>query len=249
MTQTTETNTVADQDRLRYQDRLRGGDKWSWRLKRGQQLRLTDIEGGGNFSLLAYNYDDKLERYNMPDSLKAQHTFYLTTGYSMFSDMGRVLLSFVDDQCGWHDTITGVSNAQSVREKFGDKTYQNHRNQWHQNGHNNLIVELGKHGLGERDLAATVNLFTKIKPEADSSIHYITEHSKAGSTVTLRADMNTLVVGAAIQHPMDPTEDYAPKPIGIEILSGAPADDQDPCRLHSDESKRAFTLTDHYFLD
>ena len=70
-------------------------------------LRLTDVEGGACVSALFYNADDPLERYNMPDTLKAQYTAFLTAGRVLYSDMGRVLCSIVADTCGWHDTISG----------------------------------------------------------------------------------------------------------------------------------------------
>jgi hypothetical protein len=35
-----------------------------------------------------YNADDPTERYNMPDTLKAQHIARLTAGFVLYSDMG-----------------------------------------------------------------------------------------------------------------------------------------------------------------
>ena len=59
---------------------LRGGAMWSRTLKRGEALRLTDIGGNGNVSALFLNADAPLERYNMPDTLKAQFIAFLTQG-------------------------------------------------------------------------------------------------------------------------------------------------------------------------
>src|SRR4051812_10924945 len=98
---------------------LRGGQAWSRRMKRHQVLRLTDDEGHACVSALFYNADDPLERYNMPDTLKAQFTAFLTEGRVLFSDMGRVLCSIVVDTCGWHDTISGCGDAAAMRKRFG----------------------------------------------------------------------------------------------------------------------------------
>ena len=94
-------------DRPILHETLRGGQAWSRRLARHQRLRLTDVEGRACVSALFYNARDPLERYNMPDTLKAQFTAFLTTGRVLYSDMGRVLCSIVADDCGWHDTISG----------------------------------------------------------------------------------------------------------------------------------------------
>ena len=100
---------------------LRGGQMWSRVLKRGQVLRVTDVEGSGSVAALLFNADFPLERYNMPDTLKAQHIARITTGNVLYSDMGRVLCSVVADSCGWHDTITGLENAAASLEKYGPR--------------------------------------------------------------------------------------------------------------------------------
>ena len=51
---------------------LPGGGHLSFVLKRGQILRMTDIEGGANVSLLMLNPHEKSERLNLPDTLKGQ---------------------------------------------------------------------------------------------------------------------------------------------------------------------------------
>ncbi|MEM8769846.1 MAG: DUF1989 domain-containing protein, partial [Pseudomonadota bacterium] len=97
-----------------YDELLPGARNWSFILRRGFALRLTDQRGGGNCSALFFNAQEKLERYNMADTLKAQHTAFLTEGHVCYSDMGRILVSIMADTCGWHDPIGGVSNAASV---------------------------------------------------------------------------------------------------------------------------------------
>src|SRR5262249_52914417 len=62
-----------------------GGAHWSGLLRRGTTLRLTDVAGGANASVLLYNYEDRTERYNMPDTLKAQHTAFLARGCVCYS--------------------------------------------------------------------------------------------------------------------------------------------------------------------
>ncbi|WP_372876465.1 DUF1989 domain-containing protein, partial [Pseudomonas sp.] len=91
-----------------YEELLPGGGHTSFVLKRGQLLRLTDLEGGANVSLLLLNAAEKSERLNLPDSLKCQHTAKLTAGHCLYSDMGRVLAAITADTCGWHDSFGGV---------------------------------------------------------------------------------------------------------------------------------------------
>jgi hypothetical protein len=113
------TNTL-DVDRVVHQELLPGARNWSFVIRRGFALRLTDRRGGANCSVLMYNAHEKLERYNMADTLKAQHTAFLTRGHVCYSDMGRVLCSITEDTCGWHDTVCGVSNNAAVTAKYGE---------------------------------------------------------------------------------------------------------------------------------
>jgi uncharacterized protein len=226
---------------------LRGGQMWSRVLRRGQRLELTDVEGGACVAALFYNADDFSERYNMPDTLKAQHIARLTTGTVLFSDMGRVLCSVVLDTCGWHDTITGHGTAKHTLAKYGEGSYQRLRNDFYRNTRDNFLVELGKHGLGKKDLVANVNFFVKIAVDDLGGLSYVADHSPAGSKVELRAELNTLVVLSNTPHPLDPSTSYSPKPVALVVRGGEPARADDPCRSARPETERGFTLTDRYF--
>ena len=68
-----------------YEETVPGGGHNSFILKRGQLLRITDIEGGANVSLLLFNAAEKSERLNLPDTLKCQHTAKLTAGHCLYS--------------------------------------------------------------------------------------------------------------------------------------------------------------------
>src|SRR5882757_6926879 len=127
---------------------LPGGASWSRVLPRGTALTLTDLDGGANVSGLLYRASDPLERYCMPDTLKAQHVSRLTSGVALYSDMGRVLASITDDSCGWHDTITGHALASHVEARWGAVSYQQARNAWRRSARDAFLVELSKHGLG-----------------------------------------------------------------------------------------------------
>ncbi len=240
-------STQYQPDHVCYRETLRGGMSWSMVIKRGFALRLTAMGDGANVTLLAFNAQQPLERYNMPDTLKAQHTFLLTQGHVLYSDMGHALLSIIHDTVGWHDTVCGVSNRDTVREKYGEGSYQQLRNGWHRSGKELLLVELGKHGLGRRDLTANVNLFSKVSTDSDGNLQFISGNSKAGDCVDLRADMDVLVVLAVTQHVMNASHNYAPVDVQAEIWQCGVADEHDICRLARPENARGLDNTAHCF--
>jgi hypothetical protein len=206
-----------------YEETVPGGGHTSFILKQGQTLRITDLEGGANLSLMLLNPHQPSERLNLPDTLKGQHTARLTAGHGLYSDMGRVLAIISADSCGWHDSLGGVLNAAEVEQKYGSGRYQELRNGFHRNGHDNLLVEMGKWNLDLPDLLMVINLFSKVTVDGEGGFHFVPGHSAAGSRVELYAPMDTLVVLTALQHPMDPNPRYAPRPVHLRWLD-APAD-------------------------
>ena len=54
------------QERIFWEEDLRGGQTWSQVLERGMSLRVTDLEGGTNVSCLFYNALEPTERYTCP---------------------------------------------------------------------------------------------------------------------------------------------------------------------------------------
>jgi len=227
---------------------LRGGQMWSRVLKRGQVLRVTDVEGGGSVAALLFNADRPLERYNMPDTLKAQHIARITAGNVLYSDMGRVLCSVIADSCGWHDTITGLESAAHSLGRFGPGDYQALRNDWHRNSRDNLLVELAKYGLGKRDFGPNLNLFVKVAVDAEGKLSWVPGNSKPGAFIELRAEMNTLIVLSNTPHPLDTQTSYRAQPVQLAVRLSGPVAVDDPCRVSCPENERGFTLTEAYFL-
>ena len=223
-----------------YSDTLPGGKHWSLIMRRHNRLRLTDIEGGANVGMLLYNPANVTERYNMPDTLKGQHTFKLTQGHCLHSDMGRVFCSVVEDTAGWHDTVCGNTTKAIVASRWGEVSYQTHRNNWQQNGHDSFLVEAGKYGMVRRDLAANINWFSKVAIDGDGTMAFDPAGSFAGATIELLFEMDTLVLLHTCPHPLNPSPVYPRKPVGYGILNSAAPSDRDACRLSAHENARAF---------
>jgi len=231
-----------------YEETVPGGGHTSFILKRSQLLRLTDLEGGANVSLMLLNAQEKSERLNLPDTLKGQHTAKLTAGHCLYSDMGRVLAAITADTCGWHDSFGGVLNADEVMEKYGQGRYQELRNGFFRNGTDNLLVEMGKWNLNLQDLLMVLNLFSRVDVTADGAFAFHQGHSKAGDYVELYAPMDTLVILTALQHPLDPNPAYAPRPVKLSWHQVASDGISVLCRTSRPENGRAFHNTERLYI-
>ncbi|MXS86551.1 urea carboxylase-associated family protein [Nitrosomonas sp. HPC101] len=206
-----------------WETHLPGGSHWSGVVRRGTTLRLTDVTGGANAAVLFYNLEEKLERYNMADTLKTQHTFHLTRGHACHSDMGRIFCCITEDTVGWHDTVCGLSDAELIQQKYGTGRYQELRNDMYRNGLDGMLVELGKWGLGKRDVVSNINFFSKVTADSSGELQFHTNHSQAGSHVDLAFEMDTLVVLSAAPHPLDPAEAYRPGAVDLAVFPSPPA--------------------------
>lgn len=228
-----------------YETILPAGSHWSLRMRRGSALRLTDLDGGVNASLLMYNPENLLERYNAPDTLKCQHTFRLTAGHCLYSDMGRIFCGIEQDSFGWHESVCGSSNAQQIAAQFGARDYQQARNGWHQNGYDSFLVELAKYGLGKRDMAACVNFFSRVTAGNDGELQ-LQQQGEKGAQVTLRFAMDTLVILHTCPHPLSAATSYPQQRLGI-VLDGHPAPLPAIC-LQREENQRGLRNNQLYYL-
>jgi urea carboxylase-associated protein 2 len=228
------------QSEMIYEADLPGGKHWSFVMRRGTLLRLTDREGGANVGMLFYNPQNPLERYNAPDTLKCQHTFKLTRGNCLYSDMGRIFCSVVEDSVGWHDTVCGSTDRRMVAERWGVSSYQTDRNDWLQNGRDSFLVEAAKYGLGKRDLAACVNWFSRVEVGDDGALTFVPGASKPGDFVELRFEMDTLVLMHTCPHPLNPANAYPRKPIGYQFRTAPEPGPDDVCLNFRPENSRGF---------
>lgn len=242
---------ASPQDLALFQTLIPGGHHWCGRINKNHTLTLTALADNANLSLYIVNADEKLERFNMPDSLKAQHTLYLSQGHVLYSDMGRVLASITSDDHGWNDVLCGASSATNISEKYGEKTFQDARNDRYLSGADGLLTDMAKFALTAADLTATVNLFSKVVPDLEGQLSYVTTDN-TNQAITLRFEMNCLVFLCNAPHPLDPSATYAPADIELS-LNSTPSitliTESDICRDSCAQNQRGFENNARYFGD
>jgi uncharacterized protein len=231
-------------DTLVWDEVLAGGGYASRRLARGSRLRLTDLKGDACVSLLLFNDELPTERLSVPDTVKVQWNGYLVAGRALLSDMGRAMASLLEDTAGTHDAFCGASNQASNARKYGDGF--NHGA--HPNTRDRFFLGAAKFGLGRKDIHPCINLFKGGRVAANGAIQPEIGPFPAGRHVTLRAEMELIVVLANCPHVLDPRPSYAVTPARATAWRGAVTPADDPVRNATPEGLRAFLNTEDYFL-
>jgi urea carboxylase-associated protein 2 len=227
-----------------WEETIAGGGYAGRQLGRGARLRLTDLKGDASLSLLVFNAERPVERLNIADTLKVQWNGYLEAGRLLLSDMGRVLMSLVEDTAGTHDGFCGASNQASNARKYGDGANYG----THPNARDRFRLGAAKFGLGAKDIHPCVNLFKGVRIEANGATTPRIGPFEPGRCVTLRAEMDVIVVLANCPHVLDPRPDYCATPVRATAWRGAVTPPEDPIRNATPEGLRAFLNVEDYYL-
>lgn len=208
------------------------------RLRRGEALRIVDGSGRASVSLIGWREEDTSERINCADTAKVQWSAAISKGRVLLSDMGRVLLSLIEDTSGAHDLMVGGSTPASTRAAFGAAT---------RNTQENFLAAAAKIGLGLRDIPPCVTFFAPVSLDANGRFLWSSGRKRPGDFVDLRAEMNLVLALSNCAHPLDPARPAATDPITYIRYRALPPERDDPCRTTSPEIVRAFEFTDRLY--
>ena len=218
-------------DRLIPSETVPGGWYFATRLKRGEAIRIAQPNGMSSVALIAWNAGDPSERLNLPDTVKVQWTTAIAKGRVLFSDMGRVMFSVIEDSSCAHDGLVGGSTPASNAARYPGITTRNTRD--------NFVLVAGKLGLTRRDIPLALSLFSPVRVKDDGSFIWRPDLIHPGDYIELRAEMDLLVGLSNCPHPLDPAPGYAPRPVELTRFRATIAAD-DLCRTATAEAVRGF---------
>lgn len=226
-----------------WEETIAAGGYASRRIARGSRLRLIDVQGDACASMLVFNAECPVERLNVADTLKVQWNGYLGAGKLLLSDMGRVLMSIVEDGAETHDAFCGASNEASNARKYGDGMNYGA----HPNARDRFMLAVAKYGLGRKDVHPCVNWFKGVRIEEDGGTTPQIGPFAPGRALVLRAEMDLIVVLANCPHVLDPRPGYNVTPLRATAWRGAVTPEGDAIRNATPEGRRAFLNVEDYF--
>ncbi|WP_226442252.1 urea amidolyase associated protein UAAP2 [Quatrionicoccus australiensis] len=196
-----------------YDVTLPAGEPWLHEIRKGQTLRIVDVEGNQAADIIFYNRHDTAEHYSVSNTILGQGGIYLTTGSVLRSNEGRPLLTIVADTCGRHDTVGGACAAESntVRYALAKKFMHSCRDNYLQ------AIQNSDAGLDKADIVPNINFFMNVPVTADGQLTFADGVSGPGKYVELRAEMDVWALLSNCPQLNNPCNAYNPTPVRLLI--------------------------------
>ena len=186
---------------------------WDHLVRRGEVLRIVDLEGNQAVDFLMYSAADDAERYSAQDTIAAQKNIFLREGSVLLSNEGAPMMTVTATAVAYHDTIGGACSCESNTLRYGHHTKAQHACV------ENFLVANASQGRGKRDMVSNVNWFMNVPVEADGALGIVDGISAPGLYVDLRAEMDVVVVVSNCPQINNPCNGFDPTPVRMIIAA------------------------------
>ena len=179
-------------------------------LKKGQLLKVTDIQGEQVSDFVCFNLNDKREYLSSGRTMDYAETIFLTKGHPFYSNRSNIMFNIKEDTVGRHDFLLTPCSADTFRIIYG------HTNP-HRGCFGNLAAALQPYGIEQDVIPICFNIFMHVTVDGDTGkIDVLPPKSKAGDFIVVEAHMDLLIGMTACSAEM--SNNYSFKPIGYQIV-------------------------------
>ena len=178
-------------------------------MKKGQRLRVVDIEGEQVSDFICFNRHDPSEYLSSGRTFDYAETIFLTKGHAFYSNRSNVMFTMLEDTVGRHDFLLTPCSSDTFRIIYGHKDP-------HRGCLGNLTESLHEYGITSDHIPVCFNIFMNVAVDGNSGkISVNPPSSKAGDHVVIEAQMDLIVGMTACSAEM--SNNYRFKPIGYEL--------------------------------
>ncbi|MDP1642974.1 MAG: urea carboxylase-associated family protein [Phenylobacterium sp.] len=186
---------------------------WDHVVRKGEVLRIIDLEGNQAVDFLMYALADDAERYSAQDTIAAQGNIFLRTGSVLLSNEGNPMATVLGTSVAYHDTIGGACSCESNTLRYGHHTKGQHACV------ENFLQANARHGRGKRDMVSNINWFMNVPVEADGALGIVDGISAPGLFVDIRAEMDLVAVVSNCPQINNPCNGFNPTPVRMIIAA------------------------------
>ncbi len=160
----------------------------------------------------ALSLADPTEYSAMEHTRSVNSNIFFDAGQRLMSIHRRPMLTMVEDTSpGRHDTLLCPCSSEIYRELGCTEAHRSCTDNYHE--------AIGQHGHRFSFTPASLNLFMNVPVAADGSVDRLPPASRPGDYVTLRAEMDLLLVLSACPQDITPINGVGltPRDIAVEI--------------------------------
>jgi uncharacterized protein len=180
-------------------------------LRRGEHLRVIDVDGGQVGDLFAFAAADPGEHLSASHTRTSTSSLFPHVGQQFVTNRRRPILTLVADTSpGVHDMLIAACDAARYRT-LGVAD--------HASCADNLRNALAQIGLTADVVPQPVNLFMNIPVGAEGDLRWLPALSRPGDAVTFTAAMDCAVVVSACPMDLNSINGERLTPLAIDILS------------------------------
>ncbi len=184
---------------------------WSHLVRKGETLRIIDLEGNQSADFLMYAAADDSERYSAQDTIAAQRNVYLRADSMLYSNEGNPMALVMQTDVAYHDTIGGACSCESNTLRYGFHTLAQHACV------ENFLAANLRYGRGKRDMVSNINWFMNVPVEADGTLGIVDGISAPGLRVDLLAQMDLIAVVSNCPQINNPCNGFNPTALRMVI--------------------------------
>jgi len=183
---------------------------------RGQFLRVIDVEGKQVGDMVIYNAHDYREYFDSSQTVFLNclqgigNAKRMTKLYSK-PPHENVMFTVTDDKVGVHFPLLGGKCSRLIYI-LRDKAPM------HRSCQDNLAEALKPYGLTADDIHDAFNIFMNVEIDEKGCFVIKPPLADKGDYIEMRAEMDCLAAISACPSDTAPTNDFKPKPLGVEIL-------------------------------
>ena len=184
-------------------------------VKKGQTLRLVDLEGQQVIDVIFLNLHDFEERSSCVTTTIANKTLHITKGHYIFSQKATKMFQIIEDTVSPRGPTGGFTggycNDDINYARFGVRGMRNCRD--------NFALAIAPYGLTKKDFNedCCASVFMNLCEDADGVWAIREPVGQAGDYMDLRAEMDCLVAISNCPQDRSPCNAFNPTPIKIVV--------------------------------
>ena len=180
-------------------------------MKKGQVLRVVDVEGQQVMDFVAFNNQDLEEKLSMFWSDCFNGTWKLTEGHTLYTNRSTPMFTILEDTVKMNYCGGAFCTEQANFFRYGEHNLPNCAD--------NLTQAFAPHGILRKDIdeASCLNIFMNVAYDPDGTFEIREPVSKPGDHIDFRAEMDVVVGMSNCPQERNPCNAFKTTPLGITL--------------------------------